>query len=78
MALRTEPCLDCKKTVIRAVTSGGKQVITEPDAVIGGRYRLTDRPGLPALAADATAKLAFGVALYVTHKCTGTRWRKKR
>lgn len=78
MALRTELCIDCKKPVIRAVEAGGKLVIAEPDPMAGGRYRLTERPGLPALAATATPKLAFGVALYVIHKCTGTRWRKKR
>lgn len=77
MALKTERCIDCKKDVIRAVTAAGKLVIAEPDPMVGGRYRMTERNGLPALAAEATAKLAFGVALYVTHKCSGSRWRKR-
>lgn len=77
MALRTENCIDCKLPIIRAVTASGKEVVVDPDAVLSGQWRLTERPGLRALAASPTLRLAFGVKLYPPHRCTKIRWRKK-
>lgn len=76
MAFPTEPCSDCKKPLIKAATDKGAPVVVDADPVVGGRYRLTARTTIP-LAAPATAKLAFGVALYTAHTCTGRRWRKR-
>jgi hypothetical protein len=76
MDLRDTPCADCKAPVIQAVQLSGLPLVCEPDPVLTGTWRLTERVGLLPLASKPASKFAFGTKLYPTHVCA-RRWKKK-